>query len=95
MINGEDMRKGLETLELDKARIKAAGLEGFVDSMKITCKDHAGAHRMFVQRWDGKNWKKVSDWITPMREKVRPMLEAAAEKYIADKPGWQTQKCPS
>ena len=55
VINGEDMRKGLETLELTPERIKAAGLEGFVDSMKITCKDHAGAHRMFVQRWDGKN----------------------------------------
>ena len=95
VINGEDMRKGLETLELTKERIKAAGLEGFVDSMKITCKDHAGAHRMFVQRWDGSKWKKASDWITPMREKVRPMLEAAAEKYIADKPGWQTQKCDS
>ncbi len=54
VINGEDMRKGLETLELTPERIKAAGLEGFVDSMKITCKDHAGAHRMFVQRWDGK-----------------------------------------
>ncbi|MGI9424233.1 MAG: ABC transporter substrate-binding protein [Hyphomicrobiaceae bacterium] len=95
VINGEDMRKGLESLELTKDRIKAAGLEGFVDSMKITCKDHAGAHRMFVQRWDGSKWKKASDWITPMREKVRPMLEAAAEKYIADKPGWQTQKCDS
>ena len=28
------MRKGLETLELTPERIKAAGLEGFVDSMK-------------------------------------------------------------
>ncbi len=93
VINGEDMRKGLETLELTPARIKEAGLEGFVDSMKITCKDHAGAHRMFVQRWDGKSWKKASDWITPMREKVRPMLEEAAAKYVADKKDWVTQKC--
>lgn len=93
VINGEDMRKGLETLELTPERIKAAGFEGFMDSMKITCKDHAGAHRMFVQRWDGKNWKKASDWMTPMREKVRPMLEEAAAKYVADKKDWVTQKC--
>ena len=93
MLTGADMRKGLETLELTGERIKQIGLEGFVDSMKITCKDHAGAHRMFVQRWDGKNWKKVSDWITPMREKVRPLLEEAAAKYVADKKGWETQKC--
>jgi branched-chain amino acid transport system substrate-binding protein len=93
VINGEDMRKGLETLELTKERIKAAGLEGFMDGMKITCKDHAGAHRMFVQRWDGKNWKKVSDWIEPMKDVVRPMLEEAAAKYVADKKEWVTQKC--
>ena len=40
-----------------------------------------------------KSWKKASDWITPMREKVRPMLEEAAAKYVADKKDWVTQKC--
>jgi branched-chain amino acid transport system substrate-binding protein len=31
-----------------------------------------------VQQWDGKKWTIVSDWIEPMREVVRPKLEAAA-----------------
>ena len=48
---------------------------------------------MFVQQWDGKKWNKVSDWIEPMSDIVRPMLEEAAAKYISDKEGWQTQKC--
>jgi hypothetical protein len=26
---------------------------------------------------------------------VRPMLEQAAEEYIKDKPGWETQTCSS
>jgi branched-chain amino acid transport system substrate-binding protein len=64
-----------------------------MDQMQITCKDHAGAHRMFVQRWDGKEWKQVSDWLSPMTEVVRPMLEEAAAKYVADKTDWVTQKC--
>jgi branched-chain amino acid transport system substrate-binding protein len=93
VITGEDMRKGLETLKLTPDRIKAAGFEGFMDQMEITCRDHAGAHRMFVQRWDGKEWKQVSDWLTPMTEVVRPMLEEAAAKYVADKKDWVTQKC--
>ena len=92
-ITGADMRKGLETLNLTPARIKEAGFEGFIDSLKITCKDHAGANKMFVQRWDGKDWKKVSDWIEPMKDLVRPMLEEAAAKYVADKKDWVTQKC--
>jgi branched-chain amino acid transport system substrate-binding protein len=31
-----------------------------------------------VQQWDGKKWNIVSDWIEPMRDVVRPKLEAAA-----------------
>ncbi len=93
MVTGEDVRKGLETLDLTEARLKELGFGGFSKPIKITCKDHAGAHPMFVQQWDGKKWNKVSDWITPMREVVRPMLEEAAAKYVADKKDWQTQKC--
>jgi hypothetical protein len=48
---------------------------------------------MFVQQWDGKKWNKVSDWIEPMTDVVRPMLEEAAAKYISDKKDWPTQKC--
>ncbi|MEM9028943.1 MAG: ABC transporter substrate-binding protein [Pseudomonadota bacterium] len=93
LINGEDMRKGLETLELSAERLKELGFEGFSNPIKITCKDHAGAHDMFVQQWDGKKWNKVSDWISPMTDVVRPMLEKAADAYVADKPGWKTQEC--
>jgi len=42
---------------------------------------------------DGKDWKKVSGAIAPMTDIVRPLLEEAAAKYIADKPGWETQTC--
>ena len=93
VVTGADVRKGMESLNLSDARLKELGFEGFARPIKITCQDHAGAHDMFVQQWDGKTWKKVSDWISPMREKVRPMLEAAAAKYVADKKDWQSQSC--
>jgi len=92
-ITGADMRKGLETLNITKARLKELGLAGFTIPIKITCKDHSGAHPMYIQKWNGKNWEKASDWITPMRDKVRKLLVAAADKYVAGKKGWQTQKC--
>ena len=80
---------------MTEARLKELGFDIFTKPIKITCKDHAGAHPMFVQQWDGKKWNKVSDWIKPMTDVVRPMLEEAAEKYVADKKDWQTQKCGS
>jgi len=93
VITGSDMRKGLENLKLTAARLKEIGLAGFTNPITVTCKDHAGAHAIYIQQWDGKGWKPVSDWITPMRAKVRPLIEAAAKKYVSDKAGWQTQKC--
>ncbi|VAW01575.1 ABC-type branched-chain amino acid transport systems, periplasmic component [hydrothermal vent metagenome] len=92
-ITGADMRVGLENFDLSEARLKELGLEGFTAPIKASCKDHEGAGAVFLQQWDGSDWKRVTDPIEPMTDIVRPMLEAAATKYIADKPGWETQVC--
>ena len=93
VITGEDMRKGMEALDLDDARLKELGFEGLVPAIKISCKDHAGEHKGFIQQWDGAKWNKVSDWIASDRSVVRPALEEAAKKYLEDKQGWETQTC--
>ena len=41
-----------------------------------------------MQQWDGTKWVKVSDWIAPMKDKVRPLLEAAAKDYVSKDPAW-------
>ncbi|VAW16915.1 ABC-type branched-chain amino acid transport systems, periplasmic component [hydrothermal vent metagenome] len=93
MVTGADVRDGLEAIDLTEARLKELGLEGFTIPMKVTCADHAGAHPVYIQKWNGTNWERDSDWITPMKDIVRPLILAAAEKYVADKPEWQTQTC--
>ncbi len=93
VINAEDMRIGLENLNITAERIKEIGLEGFMAPLKVTCEDHSGHHQVYVQEWDGKQWQKVSDWFSPMQDVVRPLLEQAADEYIKDKPGWETQTC--
>jgi len=94
VINGEDMRKGLENLDLSEARLKEIGLEGFTQPVKVSCEFHdSGSHPVFIQQWDGKEWKRVSDWIEPMYAKVRPLLEAAADDYVKKQADWQTQDC--
>ncbi|MBZ0215553.1 MAG: hypothetical protein K8F25_03285, partial [Fimbriimonadaceae bacterium] len=93
VITGEDMRIGLENLNITEERLAELGLAGFMKPLQITCKDHSGAHAVYLQQWTGSEWKKASDWITPMSDVVRPMLEAAAADYLADKPDWETQTC--
>ncbi|MBN8920624.1 MAG: ABC transporter substrate-binding protein [Rhizobiales bacterium] len=95
VVTGEDMRRGLETLEITAARWKEIGLEGFGAPVKVTCEDHNGHHSAYMQQWDGTKWVKATDWISPMKDKVRPLLEAAAKDYVSKDPAWpkRTEPC--
>jgi len=95
MIDAADMRAGLETLNIDTARIKEMGLEGFMAPMKVTCDDHSGENPVYVQQWDGAKWVKVSDWIEPMKDKIRPTLLADAKAYADKNAPWpaRTEAC--
>ncbi|MEM7188225.1 MAG: ABC transporter substrate-binding protein [Pseudomonadota bacterium] len=93
VINGEDMRLGMENINLTEERLKELGLEGFTAPLIGSCADHEYGTSIFLQQWDGKDWKRVSDLVAPMEDVVQPLLDAAAEKYLADKPDWQTQSC--
>lgn len=92
-ITGEDMRLGLESFDLSAARLKELGLEGFTAPIKASCEDHEGGGSIFMQQWNGASFDKTSDQILPMTDVVRPLLEEAANKYVADKPEWKTQDC--
>lgn len=93
VIDGSDMRLGLENLDLTAARLKAIGLPGFAQPIKASCANHGEGGSIFLQQWNGKKWIKASDPIAPMTAVVHPLLEAAAAKYVAAHPGWKTQTC--
>ena len=81
-LTGEQIRDGFESLNINEARLEAMGLTGFMENIEITCADHEGTGRAYVQQWDGDGWNKVSDWIEPNRAGLlRPMIEAAAAEY--------------
>jgi branched-chain amino acid transport system substrate-binding protein len=93
-VTGEDVRRGFETLSITEARWKELGFEGFAAPVKVSCEDHNGHHSAYMQQWDGTRWVKVSDWITPMKDKVRPMLEAAAADYVSKNQPWPKRSEP-
>jgi len=93
LITGADMRDGLEAFDLSAARLKEIGLEGFTGPVKGSCSDHEGGGSIFIQQWDGSDWKRTTDLITPMTDVVKPLLEEAAAKYTSDKPAWKGQEC--
>ncbi len=94
-ITGEEMRRGLETLNITAARWKELGLPDFAAPMQVTCDDHNGHNSAYMQQWDGAKWVKVSDWIAPMKDKVVPLIDQAAADYVKQNAGWpkRTEAC--
>jgi branched-chain amino acid transport system substrate-binding protein len=74
----EQVRWGFENLNLTDKRLDDLGMKGFTHAVKVTCEDHEGNGPILIQQWDGKKWQVVSEWVAPMREVVRPKIEAAA-----------------
>lgn len=94
-VTGEDVRKGLEALNITEARLKELGMEGFASPVRVSCTDHNGHHKAFVAQWDGQKWTKASDWMDPIKEVVRPLIEANAKDYAEKNAGWpkRTEAC--
>jgi len=77
-LTGEQVRWGFENLNITDKRLEELGMKGMMRPLRVTCENHEGNGLAFVQQWDGKKWNVVSDWIEPIRDVVRPKLEAEA-----------------
>ena len=95
VVNGEDVRRGLESMDLSEARWKELGLSGFAEPLKLSCADHNGHKAAFIQEWDGTKWAKITPPIEPLAAKVQPIQEAAAKDYVEKNSGWpkRTEAC--
>jgi branched-chain amino acid transport system substrate-binding protein len=92
---GEDVRRGLETLNITAARLKELGMEGLAAPVKVTCADHSGHHAAYVAKWDGTKYVKNSDWIEPIKEEVQPLIAETSKEYVEKNTGWpkRTETC--
>lgn len=85
-ITGEQMRWGLENLNVDEARQKAIGAFGMLPTVKTSCDDHEGSGAVKVQQWDGKKWNAITpNWIVGDKALTRRLLEESSAAYAAEK----------
>ena len=85
VMTGEQVRWGLENLNLDEARLKALNAAGFMPPLKMSCADHEGSGLVKFQTWDGNQWKVISDWITPDKKMLRDMIEESSTMFAKEK----------
>lgn len=83
---GAQVRDGFEALDVDNARLREIGMEGFVPEVKITCSNHTGPGVVALQQWDAKakKWSFVTDFYTADREVIDPLIEADSAAYAAE-----------
>jgi branched-chain amino acid transport system substrate-binding protein len=84
-MTGEQVRWGLENLNLTADRLKELGFENELRPIKVSCEDHEGARSGRIQTWDGKEWQVASDWYTSDDKVIEPMVKEAAARYAAEK----------
>jgi branched-chain amino acid transport system substrate-binding protein len=95
LVNGEDVRRGFEGLDISAARLKEIGLDGFATPVKLSCADHNGHSGISLAEWDGTKWGITVASIAPIRDKVDPLIESAAQEFVKANAGWpkRTEPC--
>jgi branched-chain amino acid transport system substrate-binding protein len=81
----DQIRWGIENLNITEARLKELGAAGFMQPLKVTCADHEGGGAVKFQQWDGTKWNVITDWIQPDKKLVRDMIEQSAAAYAKEK----------
>ncbi len=85
VMTGEQVRYGLENLNLTQAKLDALGFKGVMRPISTSCQDHMGAAWARVHTWDGTKFNWSSDWYQADDQIIKPMVKAAADKYAAEK----------
>ncbi len=85
-ITPEQMRDGMEALEMTAARMEALGAPGIGPEFAVSCEDHGGSGQGLVQQWDAesKTWTVLTDYISPDEEVIAPLVEEDAAAYAAE-----------
>ena len=84
-MTGEQVRWGLENLNIDEKRLKELGAVGLMQPLKVSCMDHEGGGAVKFLQWDGHKWNVITEWIPSDQTIVRPMIEASAAQYAKEK----------
>ncbi len=85
VMTGEQVRWGLENLNLTQAKLDGLGFKGVMRPIATSCQDHMGSAWARIHTWDGAKFNWSSDWYQADEQIIKPMVKSAADKYAAEK----------
>ncbi len=84
-MTGEQVRWGMENLNITEARLKQLGATNLLPEVKTTCDNHEGSGKVKIQQWDGSKWVAVSEWLEGNKGLIHPLFQASAKQYAKEK----------
>ncbi|MBV7396111.1 ABC transporter substrate-binding protein [Mameliella sediminis] len=87
-INAEQLRWGLENLDMNEARLEELGLTGMVPPFSTSCDNHTGHAGGWMLEWDGEKFVKVSDLLTPNTDGYKALAAEKAKEYADANAPW-------
>ena len=91
-ITPAQLRWGLENLDISEARLEELGMTGMVPPFQTSCADHTGHSGGWMLEWDGSQFVKVSDHLTPESELISQLEQEKAQEYAAANAPWPTNE---
>jgi len=85
VMNGDQIRWGMENLAVDEKALKQLGLSTVMRPISTSCQDHEGSRSARIHTWDGQKWVFSSDWIEADTSIIKPLVKQYADKYAAEK----------
>lgn len=83
VLSSEELRWGMEHLDITAERIKELGAEGFMAPIKTSCANHEGGKAVLFQQWDGEKWVSAGQF-EPITDFVRAEIEKSAANYAKE-----------
>lgn len=87
-INAEQLRWGLENINMTEARIDELGLTGMVPPFATSCSNHTGHSGGWMLEWDGEKFVKVSEHLTANVAAYTELAQQNAKDYADANAPW-------
>ena len=85
-ITPQQMRDGMENLEMTEEKMTALGLPNFGPSFKVSCANHGGDGFGAVTQWDAKagKWNMITEYMQSDQEVLNPLIAGDSEAYAKE-----------
>ena len=87
-INAEQLRWGLENLNITEERLAELGMSGMVPPFSTSCANHTGHAGGWMLEWDGAKFVKVSDHLKPDVSAYSDLVADKAAEYASANAPW-------